>query len=228
MSTKPPSFIDLPTRMKINTEQWAALMWQFACDMRVACPGIVQNFDSTRQVVTVQLAIQENILQNLAPVAVKIDQLVDVPVLLLGGNGFTICPPINTGDECLVIFGDMCIDSWFQSGGSDNVQLDRRRHDLSDGFALVGVRSQPRKLTGYSTTKLQIRSDDGNTFVEVGPNEITLKATNVTVTSPTIKLDGAVEITGDLTTDANIDGKNFLTHTHTGVTTGGGNSGPVT
>lgn len=216
-----PSFINLPLRLRPSPEQWNAFAWQLICDLRVACPGIIQSFDAIRQTVKVQLAIRENILQNLVPTATEIAPLVDVPVLLLGGNGFTICPPIAAGDECLVIFADMCIDAWWQSGGVQN-QMDRRRHDLSDGFALVGVRSQPRKLTNYSATSLQIRSDDGNTMIEIGANEVTVKATS-------ISLQGDVEVTGTLKADGTttIQGKDFLTHKHTGVQSGGSNSGPV-
>jgi len=52
--------------------------------------------------------------------------------------------------------------------------------------------------------------------------------TGIVVKGPTIKLDGDVHITGTTTMDgaATAQGTNVHTHTHSGVTPGGGNSGP--
>ncbi|WP_457849452.1 hypothetical protein, partial [Staphylococcus aureus] len=44
-----------------------------------------------------------------------------------------------------------------------------RMHDLSDGFAILGFRSQPRALSNISTTSAQLRSDDGATFIDLNP-----------------------------------------------------------
>jgi hypothetical protein len=228
------SFLTLPQRLGLPTEQWRQLLTQLVRDLRVAIPGIVKSFDATAQTVTVQPAIREMINQNLVATPVDLPLLINVPIMLPRAGGYTLTMPVQEGDECLVIFADMCYDAWWQSGGQENNQVDRRRHDLSDGFALLGPWSQPRVLTGYATNKVQLRSDDGVTSIELGAGEITLKAT-------TINLQGTVEITQDLHVDgdllvdgtstltgtATIEGRSFLIHSHTGVTTGGGTSGPV-
>jgi len=221
MSTPAPSFVDIPGRLKQAIDHFKEFEWQLLCNLRVACPGIIQSFDAVAQTVKVHLALRENILQNLVPTPIAVPPLINVPILLLGGNGFTVCPPIAAGDECLVIFADMCIDGWWQAGGVQN-QLDRRRHDLSDGFALVGVRSQPRKLVNYSTTALQIRSDDGHTVIELGTNEITMTPDNGTTQFKITP--GEIDLTA---VTVKINGKSYALHEHTGVTTGGGISGPV-
>lgn len=61
------------------------------------------------------------------------------------GGGFALTFPVAAGDECLVVFADACIDSWWQSGGVQN-QAEKRRHDLSDGIVIPGLWSQPNKL----------------------------------------------------------------------------------
>lgn len=50
----------------------------------------------------------------------------------------------------------------------------------------------------------------------------------VTVDTPTASFTGDVDVTGKITTGAGstFNGKSFDTHTHSGVTTGGGTSGP--
>lgn len=220
MSNGPaPSFVDIPGRIKDFNDLFEFFEWQMLCALRVACPGIIQSFDAVKQTVVVQLAIRENVLQNLQRVPVQIAPLVDVPIVLPRAGSCTLTLPIKQGDECLVVFGDMCIDGWWQSGGIQN-QLDRRRHDLSDAFAIPGPWSQGRVIPNYSPSTAQLRSDDGKTVVEVDPTG------SVNINAPTVNVQGqTVNISGAGNTI--IEGKNFLTHQHTGVQTGSGVSGPV-
>jgi Phage protein Gp138 N-terminal domain len=230
-----PTFVDIPARLQQLEDAFDSEAWQLLCGLRVACPGIIQSFNATKQTVTVQLAIRENILQDLVKTPIAVNPLVDVPILVPRAGGYSLTLPISVGDECLVIFGDNCIDGWWQSGGIQN-QLDRRRHDLSDGFALLGCWSQPRVIPSYSASKAQLRSDDGATYVEVDKTgAVTVHAATVSVDATNVDIDAAaqVDITAATLVNINgsghttIEGKDFLTHQHTGVQTGGNNSGPV-
>jgi hypothetical protein len=237
-------------RLGVSTEAVEGHAWQWACMLRCAVPGIVKSFSAEKQTCTVQVAIQELILkpppvtsqvpkpgmiQNI-PVAESIAPLQDVPIIMMRVPGWSLTFPIVEGTECLLLFADMCIDGWWQNGGI-NPQYDRRRHDLSDAFALFGPWSQPNTLPGYSTDSVQLRSDDHTVVVD-------LRTTGVTITAPavTINTTGAtvVNSTGNVTIesaavvhiksnggDTIIDLKDFLLHTHSGVQTGSGVSGPV-
>jgi len=77
--------------------------------------------------------------------------LIDVPVLVLGGGNGAITFPIQQGDECIILFNDRELDNWFQNGGVQTYSTSRT-HDLSDGIALVGLRSLPNVLNNYCTT----------------------------------------------------------------------------
>lgn len=143
-------------------------------DLRVAIPGIIQTFDPVLQRVTVQPAIRERVILNGQVQMVDIPVLLDVPIVIPRAGGFALTLPVQQGDECLVVFGDMCIDGWFQSGGVQN-QVEKRRHDLSDGFAILGCWSNPRALSGYSTTGAQLRTGDGSIVLEVNRNRIEIK-----------------------------------------------------
>lgn len=227
MSTTPTSFVDIPSRFRQFNDLFEFFEWQMLCGLRVACPGIIQSFDPVKQTVSVQLAIRENILLNLIRTPTAIAPLIDVPIVLPRAGNCTLTMPIQQGDECLVIFGDMCIDGWWQAGGIQN-QLDKRRHDLSDGFCIPGPWSQGRTLLNYSPTTAQLRSDDGQTIVEVDPAgkvNITAQQVNVQATDVKVTASQNVSISGNGSTT--IEGKDFLTHQHTGVQTGGGVSGPV-
>ena len=76
--------------------------------------------------------------------------LVDCPYFVLQGGGAYIDMPIKKGDICLVLFNDRNIDTWWST---ENVaeSPDRRKHNLSDGFALIGVNSDVNPLDNDGT-----------------------------------------------------------------------------
>lgn len=166
------------------------LMNNLSNNLRVAIPGIIEAFDPVTQTATVQPALREKIAnRDLYQEWVNIPLLLDVPIVLPRAGGFVLTMPVQKGDECLVIFSDMCIDAFFSNGGVQN-QLEKRRHDLSDGIAIMGMWSQPNKISNYSTTAAELRSLDGNTKISMNTGTINMVATNVqangkaVVTSP--------------------------------------------
>ena len=194
-------------RVQDHDEMYRRMTENSVYDLRVAAPGIIQSFDPATQTATVQLAIREkiNIDGNVSDEEIPV--LPDIPVFMPRAGGYCLTMPISAGDECLVIFGDSCMDAWWQSGGVQN-QVEKRRHDLSDGYALVGIWSQPRVISGYSASSAQLRTDDGGTVIDLRPGLITHTATQVVINS----------------TQVTIAGKDFLAHHHSdpqGGTTGG-------
>jgi Phage protein Gp138 N-terminal domain len=198
-----------------------------------ALPGIVQSFDAAKQTCVVQPSLQAQVTDKDGfRQWTSLPLLVDCPVYFPTGGGCTLTFPVAAGDEALVVFASRCIDSWWQSGGVQ-VQAEMRMHDLSDGFAFVGVSSVPSVIPGISTSAAQLRTDDGTTFVEVSAGGIRAQTTGnasvvaagaATVTAPTINLAGAVNIVGVLT----INSVPYVAHTHSGVQPGLDNSGAVT
>jgi hypothetical protein len=185
-------------RLGLATESIAGSAWQWACMLRCATPGIVVSFDPDKQTCVVQPAIQEVVLlpppglkpladgtpnttQNI-PTTVTIKPIQDVPIMMMRVPGWSITLPIVKGTECLLIFADSCIDGWWQNGGVQP-QFDRRRHDLSDAFALFGPWSQPKVLSNYSTSSMQIRSDDQSVLIDLAANKVTITAPEVDIKS---------------------------------------------
>ena len=197
-------------RLAEEIEQSKREMDGFAFDLRVAAPGIIQSVDYARQTCTVRLAIRERMNRGGVLEWAEIPLLPDVPFFVYSGGGYCLTLPIQPGDDCLVVFGDSCIDAWWQNGGVQN-QSEKRRHDLSDGFALVGFRSQPHVVSGYSPGTAQLRNASGDASIEINGSAINIQAA------------GGVTISGGVV----IDGRNFLGHTHGGVQPGGGTTGGV-
>lgn len=203
-----------------------------------ALPGIVQKFDPDRMVADVQPTISGvRRMQEGRFVELRMPLLLDCPVAFPGGGGVTLSFPISPGDEVLVVFASRCIDSWWQLGGVQG-PADLRMHDLSDGFVIPQVRSQPRRFT-VSTEAAQLRTDDGAVLIELNPEtqavsvktpgSVSVEAgAGATVTAPTITLNGNVTINGNLAVSGTMvnDGTNVgRTHVHPEVQPGPSNTG---
>lgn len=201
-------------------------------------PGIIQSFDPLAMTCVVQPAIQSFVTgDDGSMVLTTLPLLLDCPVQFPAGGGCTLTFPVKPNDECLIVFASRCIDSWWQSGGIQ-AQAELRMHDLSDGFALLGFRSQPRVISGISGTAAQLRSDDGQAFVEVNPtshaiNAITTgpmtasAAGGMTLTAPLVTINGDIQVNGrvDTTGDVKAGTISLQTHRTSGVTPGTGTSG---
>ena len=163
-------------------EFYRRMLENWSSNLRVAVPGIIQEFNPATQTATVQVAIREKIRNNdLSEQWLNIPLLLDVPVVLPRAGVFILTMPIKKGDECLILFADMCIDAWFSNGGIQN-QIEKRRHDLSDAFAIIGVWSQPRKVLNYASDSVQLRTEEtdplqGAGYIELKYNKTTKKST---------------------------------------------------
>ena len=153
----------------------------------VGGPGIIESYNAALQTCSVQPAIQGRVMDAAGKITfVNMPVCVDVPVFFLSGGGFSVTTPVAQGDECFIAFADRCIDSWWQNGGI-NPPAEYRMHDLSDGFAFIGFRSNPRALTNVSTTSLQVRSDNytGPTgtgeCIDIGAGKIQMIADEVVI-----------------------------------------------
>jgi len=207
-------------------------------ELWTALPCIIQSFNTTALTCTAlpQIPVPVEDPQTGANNWVNLPLLIDVPVYFPNGGGYTLTFPIAKGDEALVIFASRCIDSWWYYGRNVN-PTELRMHDLSDGFAFVGIRSQTRLLTNVSATSTQLRSETGNTLIDLketsGTGTVTvtsanvvLNTTNTTINSSgTIALNGNVASTGTFTNNGHSIGS---THEHSGVQSGSNNSGPPT
>ena len=181
-------------------------------------PGIVDRFDAARMTVDVKPAINGRLRAPDGSVSsVEMPMLLDCPVLWQGGGGVTLTFPIAAGDECLVVFASRCIDAWWSQGGVQNAP-DLRMHNLSDGFALVGVRSVPRSFAA-STTEAVLRTDDGTAYFKLNPASKVFTMTapgGINLNGVTIDPNGNMNSPGTITGQVDVFAgtKSGKTHTH--------------
>jgi len=210
--------VDRRERINDPVEATRAALDGKQAEMWTALPGIIESYDAERQTCTVQPAIKGKVESQGGEVSsVALPVLVDVPVVFPGGGGVVVTFPIAAGDECLVVFASRCIDAWWQSGGVQEA-LEARMHDLSDGFAIVGPRSQARKLEDVSTDEAQVRNDAGTMVLSFNP-----ETGRITMTAPGgFHVVGAITATGDITAGS----ISLEHHTHSDPQ-GGSTGGPA-
>lgn len=216
--------------------------------------GIVQAFypGSATEAPSADVNIAFTQVVNIAPdgtrTLAEYSPLLRVPVCFQQGGGCIMTFPVTAGDECLLLFNDKQLDNWLLSGGGQPPTVNRA-HDFSDAIALVGVRSNPRGIANISTTAAQLRSVAGTTYAEVDPDgeTVTLAApTQINLNSPIVRVAGVINVinenseanpcniagaiaaTGDIVAGSGAANIHLLTHHHTGVTVGGGNTGGPT
>lgn len=186
--------VNPPNKRNINE----ALKRDIFINLNVMQVGFIQEFDSEKQTVSVQVAIKHVV--ETKPDGTKVYQeypvLVDCPMMMLFGASAYITMPVAKGDECLVFFNDREMDNWFVTGNVAT-PLTYRAHDLSDGFAFVGVKSLKNSIQNYLTNglrvafnddcKIDLTNDEINSFVETF------------IQNGDMVVTGGLQILGDLT-----------------------------
>lgn len=182
-----------------------------------ALPGVVQAVTNSGNTLEVQPVINGRVQQLDGTFkSIQMPKLVDVPILWQGGGGATWTFPVAKGDECLLIFSSRCIDQWWKGGfqtptgilGADGKPMNPANdppiycmHNLSDGFALVGVRSKSRALTGFNTTTARLRTDDNSGYLDFDPVNKKLTAVfsgGITLNNVTIDSSGNIVSPGTI------------------------------
>jgi hypothetical protein len=205
--------------LRVAIEGFLSKLW-------TAFPAIVQSFNPAQMTVTVQPAFQVQVPDskgnpNWQPLLV----ITDVPVVFYAAGGFALTLPVKKGDEVLVVCACRCCDGWWQNGAATGPQLqpELRMHAMADSFAIFGVKSLPNVLPTISTTTMQLRSQDGLTYLEIAPGGvINIKAPGGLNVTGNINETGAIVASGDVTAGT----VTLQTHLHTDPQ--GGTSGPAT
>lgn len=174
-------------------------------DINCVKVGVIKDFNADTQEASVEIAFTQVTSTSTAGVKTYASYplLFNVPVLFPCGGGFTLTFPITAGDECLVLFNDRQLDNWLATGAG-SPPSNGRAHDLSDGIAIVGVRNLTRALANISTTSAQLRSDDGETYIDMAPGKIQIVADEVVLHSRT-KITFDANGTGFVYTTSQID-----------------------
>ncbi len=112
--------------MFLSPEERRALKEEILSSLHCALPGTVVSFDASAQTAEIQPAVKTGSM--IWPL------LSDVPIFM------PVPFDVHPGDACLVVFADIDIDAWFDTGEASEPRS-ARKHSLSDGFAFIGFKT---------------------------------------------------------------------------------------
>ena len=203
-------------------------------DVHTISVGIVQDFDGAKRRASIQPAL-DNV--KTSGETVQKPLLLDVPVLTHQTKRWLIGLPLEAGDTVLLVYSERGIERFkrtLQRGAPEAGVMHAEKDAIAiPGFGPVGT------VTLATEPGVTVQSVDGETAVFLEDEKITAKVTDttvivedakVTVKASAIKLDGDVTVTGSVEVKGGgltHKGKNVgLTHTHSGVMSGPGFTGP--
>lgn len=128
--------------------------------------GTVQEFNSANQTCTISINYKKTFTElnedrnQLEVTTEDYPVLADVPVIVLGGAAGSVRFPIQKGDTAIVLFNDRDIDTWFADDVVTSAPNSKRKHSLSDGIAIVGLRNEANALSDYDPEAAGIYAGD--------------------------------------------------------------------
>jgi hypothetical protein len=127
-------------------------------EVHVALPGRVVSYDSAKQSADVQPLIRQPFENEEGDRQVdSLPIVTHVPVVFPGAGPISMTWPIPAGTTGLLVFSEASLDKWLNEGGEVD-PLDDRRHALTDGVFIPGLRpfSDPVPPAGVHGTAVVI------------------------------------------------------------------------
>lgn len=145
-------------------------------------------------------------------------EIPNVPYFRLQGGANAVIIDPKPGDIGMACFASRDISS-VKAARRAAPPGSLRHHDFSDGMYVGGfLNAAPTQYIHFTDSGIVVHS----------PYSVSVNAPAATVNAPDIQMNGNVQVTGNFSVNGSMtnNGKNIgSTHTHSGVQTGGGNTG---
>lgn len=142
--------------------------------------------------------------------------LSDVPIGIVRGGGFFMHIPLAVGDHVLLVFSQLSLSEWTETGQRSSPK-NVRRHGPSSCYGIPCAAPANDVIADASATDLTIGKDGTDSLITVDAAFVKLGKGATDFAALASKVDTAIS---NVVTWANA-------HVHTGVTTGPGSTGTV-
>lgn len=179
--------------------------------------------------------------------ALEYPPIIKVPLVYPSSKKSAFTFPVEKGDTVLLVFSQRGIDTFKAGTGSFTTPLDFRTFDVKDAVAIPGlmpfgssINNPSKRSLPHSTSDVVVAHNIGTANeaeVRIKPSgEIQLQSKlKVTIDSPETELKGNVTVEGSINATDTITSAtdvvggtiSLVSHVHTGVTPGGGSTGPA-
>lgn len=128
-------------------------------DVRICMPAKVVKYYPDTQYADVQIQLKTK-YESGALLALPVIPNVPVKHQRAFGGKARIHMPLKAGDDLTLVICDRSLDNWKTQGGMTDPQ-DRRKHNISDAFALIGGSSEPDAFDVDDPDAIEIVNDQG-------------------------------------------------------------------
>jgi len=205
---------DLTTVLKFAFEQMLKGVY-------TAMPGVVESYNSTTKRARVVPAI--NVKRTDGTTTAR-PAIANVPVVHPSGGGFVVLLPIKAGDTVLCVFSQRGLTKFKEAFGT--ADPDESLLDIKDAIIIPGFGGL--EVTPSTTDGVSMQNETGTNYINVTDGAINITSTGpVNVSAPTVEVEADINVTGDITVTGKVtsNGIELDTHTHSGVQSGGSNTG---
>lgn len=209
-----------------------------------ACPAIVVSVENISQQ---RIDVQPAVYRVYGNEAEEEPVILNVPIIFPASSKSSITFPISVGDTVLLVFSKPSLDVFKAGDGEPDIPSNWKQFDYNDAIAIPGlfpfansVNDSGKYNNGHSTSSIKITNnigeateaaieikDDGSVSMSNALANVELGATGeismVTGTTSFLATPTSLVITSP---NVIINGIDFSTHTHGGVTPGSGFTTP--
>lgn len=205
-----------PAEVQTDAGVLGFIINKFLVGLEKVAPARVVSYDRTTNRAVVQI-LQYGITSDGEKIARQ--QINNIPVLMLSGGGFTFSFPIKEGNTGWILSADRDISTYKQNPDMFTPAT-YQIHKYKDGFFIPDLVNTDFTISEDDTNAVILTSTDGATRVGV-------KTGVVTITAPSIVINGDVTVSGTITASGDVTGAgiSLSTHTHSGVEAGGSSTG---
>lgn len=186
--------------------------------LRVRLPAVVQSYDRDKNTVIVKcgvkIPVNDGKFVELSPFEVKVHRW--------GGGGYHISFPLKEGDTGDIVFYDRDIQTFLESLQTSEPET-TRNHAFEDAeFIPIDRAAEETEIDG-----LYLCSDDGTRTINIteqdivitnGESSLTLTSDSYNIKATGTSMSGTCDVSGNVTSQANIDGATFSTGGVQGIT----------
>lgn len=152
--------------------------------------------------------------------AVPRGEIASIPVMQLGGGGFVISFPINTGDLGWIKANDRDISLFLQSMAEANPNVGTL-HSFEQGVFIPDTMMRQVVIDSEDADSVVLQSLNGTVRVALSDTAVTITAPEVNVNTPLATFSGNIYVVGDIVSNT----VSLQGHTHGGVQTGSDDTG---
>ena len=168
-------------------------------------------------------------------------QIASIPVLQLGGGGFVLSFPINTGDLGWIKASDRDL-SLFKKEYSASAPNTTRKHSFEDSLFIPDTMMHGVTINGEDSANAVLQNTAGTVRIAIFGNKVKITAPQIVLDSPLTTITGQLvsgtngaytqtaTFNGTITTTGDVIAQTVSLHghIHSGVQTGGGSTGVPT